>query len=77
MVESPDQPRPIMPCSRPRPSRLPRWSLPVLLADAGPVTSAGPLVVKWLSGRVDTFEELPVDCELMLVKGHQPMQVPR
>ncbi len=48
-----------------------------LIFGTGPVTSVGPLVVNWPSGRVDTFEELPIDCELMLVEGHQPMRVPR
>ena len=48
-----------------------------LIFGTAPVTSVGPLVVNWPSGRVDTFEELPVECELMLVEGHQPMRVPR
>lgn len=89
MVETPAQPRPTIPDRR---TRLPRWSLAVRLAagggymvrnqrqrifGTGPVTSAGPLVVNWPSGRVDTFEELPVDCELMLAEDHQPMRVPR
>jgi len=92
MVETPAQPHPTIPDRRTRLPRMPRWSLPVLLAagdgymarnqrqrifGTGPVTSAGPLVVNWPSGRVDTFEELPVDCELMLAEDHQPMRVPR
>ncbi|HCC99644.1 MAG TPA: hypothetical protein DER64_03880 [Planctomycetaceae bacterium] len=48
-----------------------------LIFGTGNLTAVGPLEVRWPSGRVDTFTDVPVDCELMLVEGRQPIRVPR
>ncbi len=48
-----------------------------LIFGTGDVSAVGPLEVRWPSGRVDTFTGVPVDCELMLVEGRQPIRVPR
>jgi hypothetical protein len=48
-----------------------------LIFGTGTATTVGPLEVRWPSGRVDIFDRVPVDCELMLVEGHQPVRIPR
>ncbi len=48
-----------------------------VIFGTGTATTVGPLEVRWPSGRVDIFDRVPVDCELMLVEGHQPIRIPR
>ena len=44
----------------------------------GDVKAVGPLEVRWPSGRVDTFQSVPIDCELFLVEGRRVLwRVPR
>ena len=48
-----------------------------VIFGTGSSTTVGPLEVRWPSGRVDTFKQVPVDGELLLVEGRQPIPVPR
>ena len=48
-----------------------------LIFGTGSTTTVGPLEVHWPSGRHDRFESVPIDCELILIEGRQPVRVPR